>query len=77
MNDRTKYKIKEAILSTLYTRFSESEFDLDEGQVKIADHDDNAIYLGLYPIDTETGEIKSKPSQVWTIEISASNEEVA
>ena len=77
MNDRTKYKIKEAILSTLYTQFSEPEFDFEEGQVKIADHDDNAIYLGLYPINTETGKINSKPSLVWTIEVSISNEEVA
>ena len=77
MNDRTKYKIKEAILSTLYTQFSEPEFDFEEGQVRIADHDDNAIYLGLYPINAETGEIKTKPSHVWTIEVSISNEEVA
>ena len=77
MNDRTNDKIKKAILSTLYNQFSKSEFDLEEGQVKIADHDDNAIYLGLYPIDTETGEIKTKPSHVWTIEVSISNEEVA
>ncbi len=77
MNDRTKYKIKEAILSSLYMQLSNADFDLDEGQIKIADHDDNAIYLGLYPYDADNGEIKTKPVLIWTIEVSLSTEEVA
>jgi hypothetical protein len=77
MNDRTKYKIKEAILSSLYMQLSDADFDLDEGQIKIADHDDNAIYLGLYPFDPNSGEILTKPAWIWTIEVSLSTEEVA
>lgn len=76
MTEKTKEQIKQAILTTLYTRFSEPNFDSDEGQLRIADHDDSAIYLGLYAYDATTGQFEKTPASVWTIEVTCSTDEV-
>ena len=70
MNDQTRAGLKETILTLLYSHLCEQQLNVEAGQIRIADHDIDAIYLGLFPINQTTGDLEHHPTTVITIEVS-------
>ncbi|WP_430451937.1 hypothetical protein [Rhodopirellula europaea] len=49
----------------------DQDFSVEQGEVTIVDVDESTICFGLFPMDKQTGELKSEAEVIWSIEVFA------
>ena len=68
-------RVRQTILNTLLEVFAEPDFDSDSGVVRLLDHDEECVWLGLFATNDDGEIITSTPTEVFTIEVSRSEGE--
>lgn len=63
--------ITRKLTATIHHHLSDPDFDLDDGEIQLIDHDHESLYFGLFETDEDTGLLKEEPSIIWTIEVFA------
>lgn len=64
-------RVTKSILDTIHLHFADSDFDQDEGEIKLIDQDESCLYFGLFETVRETGNLSGEPSIIWTVEVFA------
>lgn len=64
-------RITNCFIESIHDHLVTPEFDLDEGEIKLIDQDESTLYFGLLELDEATGELKTKPRIIWSIEVVA------
>jgi hypothetical protein len=63
-------KVTKCFVDSIHDHLTTPEFDLDEGEIKLIDQDESTLYFGLFEVDEVTGELGTKPTIIWSIEVS-------
>ncbi|MGI9469690.1 MAG: hypothetical protein ACR2OA_21390 [Rubripirellula sp.] len=64
-------RVTKSILDSIHYHLADPDFEQDEGEVQLIDHDEACLYFGLFEADPESGKLSADPSIIWTVEVSA------